>query len=110
MLQLNKITRLLAATAICCALTVSISAPANAQDKMGGKMMDSKMGGKMMDHKMMDHKMSGGKMAGGKMMGSKMDHSKMMMGKMTAADKKVYMGMSKSEKALFGKMTHMGKM
>jgi Spy/CpxP family protein refolding chaperone len=63
---------LLAATVAC--------TPAFAQDKMSGMKMSSS-------------KMSGGKMSGGKMSGS------MMMSGMTAAQKRTYSRMTKSEKA-----------
>ncbi len=97
MLQFKNIARLVAATAICFTLTL----PSRAEDKV----MDSKMAPKMSSGKMMGGKMSGGKMMGGKMMADKMVCQ---MCKMSAAESKTYMSMSKAEKALF--MKHMDKM
>jgi hypothetical protein len=99
---MNKI-KLTALVLTCCLPLVASNAFADDKmaPKMGGKM--DKMAPKMGDHKMapkmggkMEHKM------GGKMMGHKM------MPKMSSSEKKVYMGMSRSEKALFDK--YMGKM
>jgi len=74
---------------------VIIAAPTFAGDKM----MDGKMsGGKMMGGKM-DGKMSGKKMADPDM---KMMHTAM--SKMSAADKKTMMGMSKAEKNAVARM------
>lgn len=79
MLKINKPARLLAALAVCGALAL----PASAQTKMSGKMSSSKMSGKTM---------------------SKTAADKIMMGMMSATDKKTYMAMSASEKALCMKM------
>ena len=98
---MNKIK--LTALALSCCLPL-LASNAFADDKMAPK-----MGGKMMDHKMdgkMDHKMApkmGGKMMDHKMGGKMSPHKKM-----SSSEHKTYMGMSKTEKALFDK--YAGKM
>ncbi|PQV63028.1 hypothetical protein B1R32_1164 [Abditibacterium utsteinense] len=96
-MNLQKIARLGAALAV----TGALALPSMAQDKM----MDSKMAPKMSSSKMSGHTMSGSKMTGHTMMSDKMVCQ---MCKMTPAESKTYMGMSKAEKMLF--MKHMDKM